>query len=266
MIQVIQRALNILELISKDRNKEFGLGEIADSLGLNHGTCANIIKTLVVREYLEQSGNKRGYKLGTRSYYLTGNYSNKKELLRIAVEPVKALRAILNESCILAIVKDNMRVTLHKELSTHGLQVVKSGEEKNVYLTATGRIILACMNPMERGNFIQKYGLPNEMWNEVKNNDDLIIELQKIKEKQLAIHFDGAHIVGIAAPIYKNEEVIASLGIYLPEARFTYKEQEKILLELNKTVQQISEELKSNIENIGKESRRYRTTSPKELI
>ena len=49
MIQVIHRALNILELIARDRNKEYGLSEIADRLGLNHGTCANIIKTLVVR-------------------------------------------------------------------------------------------------------------------------------------------------------------------------------------------------------------------------
>jgi len=247
MIQVIHRALDILELVAKDRNKEFGLGEIADSLGLNHGTCANIIKTLVAREYIEQSGKKRGYKLGPKSYYLTGNYSNKKELLRVAIEPVKALCAKLNESCILAIVKDNMRVTLHKELSTHELQVVSSGEEKNVYLTATGRIILACMNSRDRDNFIQKYGLPNEMWAEIKNEDDLTSELKKIKEKQLAIHFDGKHIVGVGAPIYKNEEVVASVGIYLPEARFNYKEQEKIFSEIKKTAQQISEELKSDI-------------------
>lgn len=247
MIQVIHRALDILELVAKDREKEFGLGEIADNLQLNHGTCANIIKTLVVREYIEQSGKKRGYKLGPRSYYLTGNYSNKKELLRIAVEPVKSLRAKVNESCILAILKDNMRVTLHKELSTHELQVVTSGEEKNVYLTATGRIILACMDPADRDRFIQKYGLPNEMWSEIKDEEDLILELKKIKEKQLAIHFDGAHIVGVAAPIYKNEEVVASVGIYLPVARFTYKEQERIFYEIKKTAQQISLELKKDI-------------------
>lgn len=247
MIQVIHRALDILEFVAKDRNKEFGLGEIADHLRLNHGTCANIIKTLVVRKYIEQSGKKRGYKLGPRSYYLTGNYSNKKELLRIAVEPLKALRAKVNESCILAILKDNMRVTLHKELSTHELQVVTSGEERNVYLTATGRIILACMNPVDLDNFIQKYGLPNEMWSEIKSKDDLAFELKKIKEKQLAIHFDGAHVVGVAAPIYKNEEVVAGVGIYLPEARFTYKEQEKIFLEIKRTTQRISLEMEKDI-------------------
>ncbi len=214
MIQVIHRALDILEFIAKDREKEFGLGEIADKLKLNHGTCANIIKTLVNRGYLDQLRKKQGYKLGLKAYYLTGNFSNKRELLKVSKEPVKKLREKLNESCILAIVKDNMRVTLLKELSTQELQVISNGEEKDVYFTATGRTILACMSQKEQEFFIQKYGLPNEKWEEVGCKDDLMKELGKIKEKQLAIHFDDAHIVGVGTPIYKNDTVIASLGVW----------------------------------------------------
>ncbi len=243
MIQVIHRAMDILEFVAKDRNKEFVLGEISKSLGLNKGTCANIIKTLVNREYLEQSGKKQGYKLGPRAYYLTGNFSNKKELLMVSKVPMKELNKRFNESCILVILKDNMRVTLHKELSTQELQVVTSGEERNVYLTATGRMILASMNPRDRDSFIQKYGLPNEMWPEVNNRDELLFELEKIREKQLSIHFDSTHVVGVGAPIFKNNEVVASLGIYLPEVRFTYQVQEQIFSEISKTANRISEEI-----------------------
>jgi len=243
MIQVIHRALDIIEFIAKDPNKEFGLGEIAESLELNKGTCANIIKTLVNRGYLEQSGKKKGYKLGSGAYYLTGNFSNKKELLQVSKEPIKELQGKLNECCILAILKENMRYTLHKESSTQALQVITNNEEKNVYLTATGRMILACMNRKEQELFIQKYGLPDEMWEGVRNRDDLIKELDKIKEKQLAIHYDGAHVVGVGAPVYKNDEVIASLGIYLPEVRFNYKLQELIFEEIGKTARLISKKL-----------------------
>ena len=243
MIQVIHRALNILELVAKDRDKEFGLSEIADSMGLNHGTCANIIKTLVTRKYLEQTGKKQGYKLGIQAYYLTGNFSNKNELLRVSTEPMKALRIKLNESIILAIAKDNMRITLHKELSTHDLQVVTGNEEKNIYLTATGRMILACMTPEEQDMFIQKYGLPNEMWPEIRNKEDLITELHKTRDKQFYVHFADSYIVGVGVPIYKNNKIVASLGIYLPEARFTYNVQEQIFSEISKTAQQISQEM-----------------------
>lgn len=248
MIQVINRALNILELVAKERNREYQLGEIADSLKLNVSTCANIVKTLVNRGYLEQQGKKQGYKLGAHAYYLTGNFSNKKELLKISVVPMIELRDKLNESCILAIAKENMRVTLHKELSTHELQVVSDEEEKNIYLTATGRIILACWDADRQKQFIQKYGLPNTMWSEVQNEDDLVFELDKIKEKQLAIHYDNAYIVGVGAPIYKNNEVVAAIGIYLPEVRFNYKVQEQIFIELSNTARKISGKM-SNISN-----------------
>ena len=243
MIQVINRALNILELVSKERDRDFSLGEIANSLNLNASTCANIIKTLVNRGYLEQKGIKQGYKLGVQAYYLTGNFSNRKELLKASVIPLQELRDILNESCILTIMKENMRVTLHKELSSQELQVVSNGEEKNIYLTATGRIVLACQNINTQLDFIKKYGLPGSMWPEVINEKDLIDELNKIKRKQLAIHFDGAFIVGVGAPIYKNGDVVAAIGVYLPEVRCNYKMQERIFVEISRTAQLISEKM-----------------------
>ncbi|MDD4591146.1 MAG: IclR family transcriptional regulator [Parabacteroides sp.] len=243
MIQVINRALNILELVSRERERDYSLGEIAKSLNLNASTCANIVKTLLNRGYLEQQEKKQGYKLGPQAYYLTGNYSNREELMRISVAPMQQLRDKLNETCILAILKENIRITLHKELSTHELQVVSNGEEKNAYLTATGRIVLACLKNDERMRFIQRYGLPGAMWPEVQNENDLLDELDKIKKKQLAIHFDGAYIVGVGSPIYKNDEVVAAIGIYLPEVRFTYKVQEQIFLEISNTAQLISNKM-----------------------
>jgi len=124
------------------------------------------------------------------------------------------------------------------------LQVVSNGEEKNIYLTATGRIVLACQNINTQLDFIKKYGLPGSMWPEVINEKDLIDELNKIKRKQLAIHFDGAFIVGVGAPIYKNGDVVAAIGVYLPEVRFNYKMQERIFVEISRTAQLISEKMK----------------------
>ena len=78
MIQVINRALDILEIVAANPEKPTALGEIADALGLNHGTCANIMKTLVTRNYLEQVGTKKGYILGAKSYALTNNDAYRK--------------------------------------------------------------------------------------------------------------------------------------------------------------------------------------------
>ena len=61
MIQVINRAFDILEYIAKDPDKPKALGEIASDLDLNAGTCANIIKTMVARKYLEKIDKQKGY-------------------------------------------------------------------------------------------------------------------------------------------------------------------------------------------------------------
>lgn len=246
MIQVIHRALDIIEFVARDRNKEFGLGEISEGLGLNKSTCANIMKTLMNRGYLDQSGKKRGYKLGSEAYHLTGNFFLKEELMKVSSEPMKELQAKLNECCILVVIKDNKRYTLHKVSSTQELQVISNNEEKHVYLTATGRMILACMGQHDQELFIQKFGLPGEMWEGVRDKNDLIKELDRIKEEQLAIHYDGAHVVGVGAPVYKNDTIIASLGIYLPEVRFTGELQELIFKEISKTAGFLSEKIQTS--------------------
>jgi DNA-binding IclR family transcriptional regulator len=246
MIQVIHRAFDVLEFVSREPNKEFGLGEISESLGLNKGTCANIMKTLVNRGYLYQSGKKRGYKLGARAYFLGDNFFMKEELLQVSVETMTELQGILNECCILAVIKDNMRYTLHKVSSTQELQVISNNEEKHVYHTATGRMILAGMDARDQELFIQRYGLPGAMWKDVADEHDLIKELNKIKEEKLAIHNDGAHVIGIGAPVFKNNKIIASLGIYLPDVRFVSPLKEMILLEIRNAASLISKKISSS--------------------
>jgi DNA-binding IclR family transcriptional regulator len=245
MIQVLNRAFDILEFISREKDKEYGLTEIADNLELNHSTCANIIKTLVSREYIEQMGKRGSYRLGSKAYYLTGNFPYKKELLSISGQLMRELRIKLNEGIILAIVQNNKRILLHEERSSHELQVINQ-KEKEVYKTSTGRIILACMNSSEQESFINKYGLPdNDTWPGIADEEDFFTELNKIRKKQIAIHVAKSNIVGIAVPVFLKNTIIASLGIYLPEIRFTEEMQASIVKELPETANKIMKELEA---------------------
>jgi DNA-binding IclR family transcriptional regulator len=247
MIQVVNKALDILELISQDRSRLYTLKEISAQLSLNKGTCANIIKTLVSRGYIEQEGRMTGYRLGSMSYLLTGNYSHKRELLEASSEPMHKLSDELNESCILSVLKDNMRLVLNEVKSTHELQVINK-KEKEAYRTSTGRMILACMEPKEQKKFQKKYGLPEpDVWAGIEDEDDLAIELQKIKKKQMAVQISKSQIIGIAMPVYKGKKVIASLGVYLPQARYTATMQEIILQKLKETNDLINKKLNEKI-------------------
>jgi len=235
MIQVLNRAFDILELIAIKRDNDIGLSEIADTLGLNHGTCANIIKTMIYREYIEKTSSRGGYRLGSRCQYLTENFSFKKELLLSSVDLMKDLSSNLNEGVILAIMQGNNRVLLHEEKCKHELQVVNH-KTKGLCRSSTGRIILACKNKQEQEAFIRKYGLPDkDHWPGIDDEEDLLNELKKIKKRQMAIQIAKSNIVGVGVPIYINNEVVASLGVYLPETRFTSEMQENIFREIEIT-------------------------------
>jgi DNA-binding IclR family transcriptional regulator len=54
MIQVIHRALDMLELLGSQPERVFPLGEIAQLLDLHRATCSNILKTLSQRGYVER--------------------------------------------------------------------------------------------------------------------------------------------------------------------------------------------------------------------
>jgi DNA-binding IclR family transcriptional regulator len=244
MIQVINRALDILEMVAGDRSKLYTLNTISSQLHLNKATCANIIKTLVTRGYLEQHGRMTGYRLGPMSYLLTGNYFHKQELLSAANQPMEQLTAKLNEGCILAVLKNNVRVILHEVKSTHELQVVNN-LEKEVYRTSTGRMILAGMEKNEQKLFIRKYGLPSsDAWTGPENEEELMRKLQKIKNNQLCLQVSKSQVVGLAIPIYINGKVIAALGVYLPLSRYKSDFQKVIVKELRKAGDIINKNLR----------------------
>ena len=240
MIQVINRALDILELLSKNLEKEHALNEISGPLNLNSGTCSNIIKTMVSRGYIEK---KKGYTLGRQAYYLTNNFSKETEIIKSAIIPMKHLSNILKESCVLSVLKNNTRRTLHNEIFIREIQA-NPGDELNAYQTATGKLLLAYLDPTDRNNFIKTYGLPGESWPLASSENKLITELQKINKCGYAIHYTEADIVGVAMPIYNKERVVAGIGVYLPVIRYTDVMKEKIFENLKITAQSIGENIK----------------------
>jgi DNA-binding IclR family transcriptional regulator len=243
MIQVVNRALNILEYIASDTNKEFRLSEIADYLNLNHGTCANILKTLVQRNYAEQSSAKKGYKLGYMLYKLCDSNLYNEELISIAKEPINKLGEQINEAVILSVIKNDKRILLYEFTSNQELQV-RTTLESTVYKATTGRVVLAYYSPKELDDFIGRIGLPEENdWPEADNKEKVIELLDVIRKNNMEISINKNHVVGIATPIFKNNKVIASLGIYLPEVRFSEMEKTTLPALLKETTDIINKKI-----------------------
>ncbi|TDB67404.1 IclR family transcriptional regulator [Arundinibacter roseus] len=244
MIQVIHRALDLMELIAMDPQKPKPLGELADSLGLNHGTCANILKTLVTRGYIEQLGAKKGYILGSKSYVLTGNDAYHKDLMEASQQAMDELTRLTNENCLLAILKDSQRLIVYRTFAEQDLQV-RTSEEKPAYESASGRMLLAMLPAETIERFILKFGLPTDnAWPEVHSKEELFAALSLIQREEFALQtISNRHIVGIAVPIRRKGIVAASLSIYLPEYRYMATDKTQLVNNLRKAAQAINTNL-----------------------
>lgn len=243
MIQVVVRALDILEFVARDTEKTSSLTEIATHVQLNQATCANIIKTLVDKNYLEHAGRKKGYRLGAMAYHLTGNLSYSQNLVMAAKQPMEQLTQALNETSLLGIIRNNKRFIIHLVNSDQDLQV-RSKTERNIYETASGRILLAFLSDNERRIFIEINGLPEpSVWPEVNSRPELDVALAKIRQEELAMTLSSKHIVGLAVPVKKQDKVIASLSIFLPESRYTGKRKKELIQALRDTATKINDRL-----------------------
>ncbi|SEN84342.1 transcriptional regulator, IclR family [bacterium A37T11] len=243
MIQVLNRAFDILEYIAQNTAKIYTLSEIADHLKLNHATCANIIKTMVQRNYIEQIGHKKGYRLGFMTYQLNGESFYEKELIAAAKEEMKNLTQKLNETSLLGIRKKNIRVSLYQEMSDNDL-MVKSKVEKHLYSSASGRMLLAMMAETDRDAFVAEYGLPSkEQWENASSLRKFNEAIRRIQDMGYATQISEVHIAGIAVPLYRKQEPIASLSIFLPEPRLNPAKEKEIVNALLYSAKVISKKL-----------------------
>lgn len=242
VIQVINRAFDILEYIAKDSNGSKTLSEIAGELNLNAGTCANILKTLVHRNYVQKLDKQKGYRLGSRAEGFTGQESHVQKLMDAARDEVQKLTLKLNENALLGVLKDNKRRVLLDYNGKHELRATTTSE-KGAYTTAVGRLLIAGLPDDETESYVQRYGLPTvDEWPEAVERKGLHKQLQKIRADGYSVRTSPEHIFGLAVPIHHGGRVVASVAVYLPKSRLNGR-QEEFLNALKGSAKKVSKTL-----------------------
>lgn len=248
MIRVVEKALNILELLSSDTSKAFSLSEIAEALAMDKGTCSNIMKTLRLRGYVDQSVPRKGYKMGYMIYRLSDPFVNNDELTRKSIDELDLLGARLNEAVLLSVLRQDKRVVLYGTMPDQEL-AVRTSREVPVYRSNTGRLILSYYSDEDLIRFVRRYGLPKPGdWEGVESLEDLLREFRKAREQGWYMDKNRNLIVGLSVPVWKASKVVAGLGVYLPEVRYKPERKVAIITALKKTADHLR--IKFNSENL----------------
>jgi IclR family transcriptional regulator, KDG regulon repressor len=154
------------------------------------------------------------------------------------------LTASINESSILGVLRNHKRYILHAVNAVQEIQV-QLRSERNTYDTATGRLLLAYLSEKELERYIQHNGLPDaETWAEAQTMDSLVAELGQIKNAGIVhTHKQNRHVKGFAVPIFINDQVVASLSVFLPEYRSSAAHEKEIVERLKASVGVIGQKL-----------------------
>jgi len=243
MIQVLHRALNVLELLAEDPQQWRPLGEIARKLDLPKGTCGNILRTLVDRGYVERAEDQQGYRLGPMLRQVATGAAGDAELVAAGHPVLQSLTQKLNETCLIGVVRGGRRITLDSVPCDQDLRVY-SRQTRNVYETASGRVVLAYYPPDQLAAFVRRYGLPAaSAWPGVDNEPKLRKALERIAREEMAVTHSPKHVVGLAVPVRRQGEVVASLSVYLPEVRYQPPRRQAIAETLGEAGERITRRL-----------------------
>lgn len=244
MIQVIHRAIDIIEYVAQDGEKPKLLGEIAGDLDLKPGTCANIVKTLTTRGYLEKLDSQKGYLLGKQFFSLSGNTGYKKDLIEAADAEMEQLTKTLHESSLLAVLKEDNRMVIHRKESDQLVQA-HTPDKKKAYDSSTGRLLIAMLSDETLEKYITRFGLPPaHIWPDANSKKKLYEQVQLIRKNGYALIEDSVQIIGLAAPVFKNDKIVASLSIYIPSFRFNSQLKKKMIKLGTASAKRISANLK----------------------
>lgn len=219
MIQVIDRAFDIIDFLAMQPDEDFSLSQIADACGIQKTTAVNILKTLEARGYVSHQGRMKGYHLGYKVYSISGTLAFAKKIEAVSQPELETVFQEFSETVVLATERRGKRVIISNVECQQGI-TARVAHSDNLYTAATGRIMLAFYPEKKIQVIINRIGLPDAFsWDGIYSKESLFEELKGIREEGVSVVFGQFDIVGIAVPIMVGKNIVASLGVCLPAYR-----------------------------------------------
>ncbi|MHC3437450.1 IclR family transcriptional regulator [Natrialbaceae archaeon A-gly3] len=162
------------------------LTELADHTGLATSTLYTHLKTLEQAEYVTRSDNT--YQLGLHLFHIGENSRQRDPRYSLARDRAFELANQVNEEVSFAVEEYGRSIILYDETpapSDTGYQV---GHYFHMHSSASGKAMLAAF-PTERVyEIVDRRGLPKHTENTITDVDELLDELEQIREQGYAVN------------------------------------------------------------------------------
>ena len=219
MIQVLERAFSVLEFLSCNPGRLMGLSDIEQACGIQKTTLANILKTLEDAGYVARPQKRKGYRLGYKYYLQAGPSCFRDKWKELAAGEMQHLYDIFSETVVLACEYKGERMVVDLLECREGI-TARIPHLGDIYLSATGRVILANYPDSKIKSIVSSVGLPSDTsWSGIGSEKVLFERLAGIRKDGWCTSHDFGDVVGVAAPILIAGQAVASIGFSLPVFR-----------------------------------------------
>jgi len=248
MIQVIKRATDILDHLARHGGAE--IADLQKALGLKYITLYKIIGTLVVLGWVRRDGSR--YLPGPRLADPNRDERRKAAVAAVAHTYAQALAKRVGEAITISHLHKGAVFTAVKVTHEDELMVSADYFDKySIYGTASGRILLAFVDEVERQAVVASNGDWRKEWPEAPTPKKLDAELASIRRRRLAVRGGASSPTrAVAVPVFGPDgHVWASLGCLVPLSRFKGLHKKLIIDELRNTAESMAVMIGARIGN-----------------
>lgn len=222
-IATLERAADVLMYFTEVSDRDLGVTDIAEALGLSKAAVHRILTSLRGRELISIDEQTRRYSLGVAAMRLGIAYTDRIDVRRMAHPELVRLSERTNETATLSIRTGRTRIYVDQE--TPDREVIMSvalGEAYPLHAGASSKAFLAFLSEEEIEEYLQG-PLESLTPTTLVDPDDLREQLKKIREQgwatSAAERKPGA--ASVAAPVLDaSGRPVAVISVSGPTDRF----------------------------------------------
>ena len=218
----VRNAVRVLKAFSS-RRRDYGVTELARTLGLTTSTVHRLLRTLAAEHLVEQDPETGRYRLGLAVYDLVAASSAGYDLSEAVLPPMTVLRNRVGETTQLAVLDGREVVYVERLQSMHSLRMFLDVGRRNwAHATSTGKVLLAHLDPAALDRTLDGWVLPSRTVHTVTDPAVLRRQLAQIRHQGWAHNVNESELgaTSIGAPVRDvTGQVVAALSVVGPSGR-----------------------------------------------
>lgn len=220
-VKSASRTLDLLECLAKS-SQPLSHAELSALTSIPKSSLTQLLRTLLVRDYVQSLGEGGPYRLGGAAQQLIAFGMDVQRLIACAQPAMQRLANSTSESCALNLLRGDCVERVHRIKGASGL-TLHEGVRAPLYASSAGKLFLARLPAAELESYFERVELLPLAKRSIRSLGELHRQIKIARSEGIAYSQDEFTdgVVGISAPVVdRGGRMLAAIGLAVPTAGF----------------------------------------------